>query len=157
MKPRLPSCTKLSLCFSLLSCLSLLLLGCFLPMLPPSAQAIGGVMYAYLCPCMGVRRNDLVLNFNNTFSQVLQSTSNQGLNWICNVCSVTHKSLTHQTDSLRASKQMSVCETCLWAVGIVCITANTAEVFKFWFFRNGFWHVSFPQGEALETSESKCC
>lgn len=156
MKSRLPPCTRLSLFFSLVSSLPFLP-WLLLPLPPPSAQAIEGVMYAYLCPCMGVRRNDLVLNFNNTFSQVLQSTSNQGLNWICNVCSVTHKSLTHQTDSLRASKQMSVCETCLWAVGIVCITANTAEVFKFWFFRNGFWHVSFPQGEVLETSESKCC
>lgn len=80
------------------------------------------------------KRNDLVLNFNNTFSWVLQSTSNQGLNWICNVCLVTHKSLSHQTDSLRASKQMSVCEPCLgtWQAGIVCITANTGEeVFKF--------------------------
>lgn len=54
-------------------------------------------------------RNDLVLNFNNTFPPALQSTSNQGLNWICNVCLVTHKSLPHQTDSLRAGKQMSVC------------------------------------------------
>lgn len=100
--------------FVFLSCLaSPFLPRLLLPLPPPSAQAIEGVMYAYLCPCMGVRRNDLVLNFNNTFSQVLQSTSNQGLNWICNVCSVTHKSLTHQTDSLRAGKQMSVCETCL--------------------------------------------
>lgn len=94
----------------------------------------------------GGTRNDLVLNFNNTFPQVLQRTSNQGLNWICNVCLVTHKSLSHQTDSLRAGKQMSVCAP-LPLSGADRVPVTRPRYLNFDFFVMGFDMFHFLRGK----------
>lgn len=108
-------CIKLSLFLYYLLFMSLLSFIAFLP--PPLLSAQEGIL-VHLCATMagevgekgvGGIRNDLVLNFNNTFLWVLQRTSNQGLNRIYNICLVTHKLLTHQTGSLSGSKQMSIC------------------------------------------------
>ena len=130
------------------SCIKLLLFSVPLPTPPAPGHGSRHVSIPFV-PAWEERRNDLVLNFNNTFSRVLQSTSNQGLNWICNVCSVTRKSLTHQTDSLRAGKQMSVCEPLpLSAWDCVCITTSTRlRYLNFDFFVMGFDMFHFLGGK----------